>query len=131
MIGRMLFWLFCLGIDLLIPGTMFFLGRRFLTKPPKTINNIYGYRTPRSSKSQETWNFAHQVCGQVWVKMGKWMLLPSALVTLAVIGRDIGTVGIVCGVVTCLQCVVMLGTIFPVERALKKNFDSFERKIET
>ena len=129
MIGRISFWLFCLGIDLLIPGTMFFFGRRFLTNPPKAINDTYGYRTPRSAKSQQTWDFAQRACGQVWAKMGKWMLLPSALATLAVIGQDIGVMGTVCLVVTSIQCLAMLWVFIPVERALKQNFDSFGRKI--
>ena len=131
MIGRILFWLFCLAMDLLIPATMFFFGRRFLTNPPKTINGVYGYRTSRSMKNQQTWDFAHQVCGQVWMKAGKWMALPSVLAMLVVVGQDVGVVGTVCGVVTGVQCVVMLGTIVPVEQALKQNFDRFGRKLET
>lgn len=129
MIGNILFWLFCLVMNLLIPATMFFFGGRFLTNPPKTINGGYGYRTARSMKNQQTWDFAHQVCGQVWMKAGKRMALPSVLVMLIVTGQDIGVVGTVCGVVAGIQCVVMLGTIFPVEQALKKNFDRFGRKI--
>lgn len=129
MIGRISFWLFCMVTDLLVPASMFWIGRKFLSNPPKTINGGYGYRTARSMRNQQTWDFAHQVCGQLWVKIGKWMVLPSALVMLVVIGQDIGVVGIVCGVVVSVQCVVMLGAIFPVEQALKKNFDRFGRKI--
>ncbi len=39
------FWLFCTASSLLIPLVMLFFGRRFLTKPPKSINSLYGYRT--------------------------------------------------------------------------------------
>ena len=42
------FWLFCTASSLLIPLVMLFFGRRFLTKPPKSINSLYGYRTARS-----------------------------------------------------------------------------------
>lgn len=34
-----------------------FLFKRF---PPKKINYWYGYRTPRSMRSQEAWDFANQ-----------------------------------------------------------------------
>ena len=34
--------------ELLIPLVMLFFGRRFLTKPPKSINSLYGYRTALS-----------------------------------------------------------------------------------
>ena len=128
--GKVLFWLFCLVMNLLIPATMFFFGRKFLSNPPKTINGGYGYRTARSVKNQQTWDFAHQVCGQVWMKVGKWMALPSVLAMLVVFGQDVGVVGIVCGAAASVQCVVMLGTIVPVEQALKKNFDRFGRKID-
>lgn len=34
-----------------------YLFKRF---PPKKINHLYGYRTPRSMQSQEAWNCANQ-----------------------------------------------------------------------
>ena len=37
------FWIFMLVMDLLIPLTMAFFGKRFLKKPPKEINAMYGY----------------------------------------------------------------------------------------
>ena len=43
--GTMGFWIFMLVMDLLIPVTMVFIGKRFQKKPPKEINGIYGYRT--------------------------------------------------------------------------------------
>ena len=32
----------------------------FKLLPPKRINSIYGYRTPRSMKNQDTWNEANK-----------------------------------------------------------------------
>lgn len=64
------FWLFCTASSLLIPLVMLFFGRRFLTKPPKSINSLYGYRTARSMKNQQTWDFAHRVCGKLWSRGG-------------------------------------------------------------
>ena len=65
MIGNILFWLFCLVMNLSIPATMFFFGRKFLVDPPKTINGGYGYRTSRSMKNQQTWDFAQVRAGGV------------------------------------------------------------------
>lgn len=126
-------WLICLGMDLIIPAVMILFGKRFLEKPPKSINSSYGYRTSRSMKNQETWDFAHQVCGRIWLKMGKWMLVLSVLAALAsllFLGRGPEAINIACCVLAGIQIVVMLGTIFPVERALKKNFDRFGRRIQ-
>ena len=39
------FWLYCTAMCLLIPGIMLYFGWRFLNKPPKNINSMYGYRT--------------------------------------------------------------------------------------
>ena len=122
------FWVFCLAMDLLIPAMMLLLGRRFLTKPPRTINGTYGYRTRRSMKSQAAWDFAHRTCGRLWSRLGLVMLPLSALVMLPVLGADTGTVGLWCGAVALVQTAVLLGSIFPVERALKKEFDQFGRK---
>ena len=122
------FWVFCLAMDLLIPAMMLLLGRRFLTKPPRTINGTYGYRTRRSMKSQAAWDFAHRTCGRLWSRLGLVMLPLSALVMLPVLGADTGTVGLWCGTVVLVQTAVLLGSIFPVERALKKEFDQFGRK---
>ena len=122
------FWVFCLAMDLLIPAMMLLLGRRFLTKPPRTINGTYGYRTRRSMKSQAAWDFAHRTCGRLWSRLGLVLLPLSALVMLPVLGADTGTVGLWCGAVVLVQTAVLLGSIFPVERALKKEFDQFGRK---
>ena len=51
------FWIFMLVMDLLIPVTMVFIGKRFQKKPPKEINAMYGYRTAMSMKNKETWKY--------------------------------------------------------------------------
>ena len=120
---NILFWLFVLAFDLLIPGVMIGFGKEFMKDPPKEIAPGYGYRTAMSSKNQETWDFAQKYMGEVWYKAGKTLLIPSVLPLLFVLGRDVGTVGKV-GMIACgVQLVVMLGSIAVTERALKKNFD--------
>ncbi len=121
--ANFLFWLFMLAMDLLIPGVMIGFGKEFQKNPPTEINPGYGYRTSMSMKNKLTWDFAQKYMGEVWDRAGRWLLIPSALPLVFVLGRDVGTVGMaglaVCGV----QLVVMLGTILVVERTLKKTFD--------
>jgi len=38
--------------------------------PPKKINNIYGYRTPRSMKNIEGWNFAQKLSAKLMISIG-------------------------------------------------------------
>lgn len=118
------FWLFMLVIDLIIPLTMFGLGGSFLKKPPKEINSSYGYRTSRSMKNRDTWEFAHHYVGKLW-RMGGLVSIPvSIIVMLFAFGKDYHTVGIVSLALTIVQSIFMAATIFPTEKALKKNFDS-------
>jgi uncharacterized membrane protein len=51
------------------------LGLFFYFYPPKKINGIYGYRTPRSMKNLENWHFANKLSA-------KYMLLNSFLAFL-------------------------------------------------
>jgi uncharacterized membrane protein len=60
------FWI----VDLLIPIGMVAFGLLFKFKPPKKINILYGYRTARSMKSQEAWDYAHSRIATIWINIG-------------------------------------------------------------
>lgn len=123
------FWLFCTVCALLSPLMMLIFGWQFLKKPPKKINGLYGYRTTRSMKNQQTWDFAHQVCGKLWFRAGAVMLPLSLLAMLSTLERDIETMAIWLVAVVVVQVAVMLATIIPVEGALKRKFDKYGRRI--
>ena len=117
------FWLFMLTMDLLIPFTMIGFGRYFLKKVPKEINMVFGYRTAMSMKNKETWEFAHKYCGKIWYACG-WIMLPVTVVFLLLtIGKSEDYVGMVGEVICIVQLIPLIGSIFPTEIALKKNFD--------
>lgn len=78
MIVNIAFWIFVLAMDLLIPGVMIGFGKAFMKNPPREINPGFGYRTPRSSKNQDTWDFAQREMGVVWYKWGKILLIPPS-----------------------------------------------------
>ena len=113
---------------MLIPAIMLLLGTRFQRHPPEKINHVYGYRTARSMRNQETWKFAHETCGKLWVRLGAVLLVSAVLASVLTFKRGIETVGIVSAVVVTLQTLALIGSIFPVERALKRNFDDFGKK---
>ena len=119
----MAFWIFMTVSNFLIPVLMIIFGRVFLKHPPKTINSIYGYRTSMSGKNQETWDFAHQYCGKLWWKLGWIMFVISIFVMVPVFGKDTTTVGTWGSVFELIQGAVLLISIFPTEKALRKNFD--------
>ena len=124
------FWLFMLAMNLIIPFTMLFFGKRFVNTAPGTINRFFGYRTQRSMRNQDTWEFAHHCLGRYWFQVGKWTLLVTVLVMAVTFDMDIDTVSFVGTCVICAQLVPMLIALPVTERALKQNFDAFGRRIE-
>ena len=117
------FWLFMLAMDLLIPAAMAGCGRLLLKRPPKRINAAFGYRTARSMKTQESWDFAQAYCGKLWFRWGLALLPLSAVPLLLVLGRNLKVIGNTALVTVAVEMALFLGSIFPVEAALKKNFD--------
>lgn len=116
-------WWFMLACDLLIPALMLLAGRSMWKHCPKRINSFYGYRTKRSMKNPDTWEFAHSYCGRLWWRVGIIMLPLSGLAFLPIYHSNIKTITIFGLVVMMVQCVILLVSIFPTERALKKTFN--------
>ena len=117
------FWIFMLLTDLLIPLTMIVFGKLFMTKAPKNINFVFGYRTTMSMKNKDTWEFAHKYCGKLWFKCGL-VVLPLSIVTLLfTFNKGTNLIGTVGGIICIVQLIPLIGSIFPTEAALKKTFD--------
>ena len=129
-------WLMTWFFTLLIPGTMIFFGFLWKKRPPKNRNCLYGYRTARSGKSQASWDFAHLKIGRIWRIWGMVSLLLSAAVfflgSLAFARWEPENLGasecvdafswLSLGLVAA-QLLLLMVSIFPVERALKRLFD--------
>lgn len=75
--------IFTLICGFLIPAVMIIFGNIFLNHPPGKINMAYGYRTTRSMKNQETWEFAHEYCGLIWKKLGIIIAVITGVASLA------------------------------------------------
>ncbi|MBW9173132.1 SdpI family protein [Clostridium estertheticum] len=115
--------IFLFVCNLIIPVIMLFFGVKFRKHGPENINGIYGYRTSMSMKNKETWEFAHEYCSKLWVKLGFIMLTMSIIVS-ALAFTLVGDVqGIIEILIVTIQTTVLIISIFPVEKALKKNFD--------
>lgn len=119
----MAFWLFMLVCDLLTPGLMMLVGWITWKHPPKDINALYGYRTSRSMKNQETWRFAQEHCGRTWWYLGLTLAVPSVIPMLFVLYAREDTVSLTGVIVLMVQMAVLVASIIPTEIALRKNFD--------
>ena len=117
------FWWFILICDLLVPTTMFVGGLVMHRHSPKNINSLLGYRTARSMKNMDTWQFAHRYCGSLWRKVGFVTFFITLLVHLPFRFSNENTIGILSLIVMFLQILIMSVPVFLTENALKKTFN--------
>lgn len=116
------FWIFMVISNLIVPLLMIGVGKMMMKHPPKTINIVFGYRTSRSMKNQETWDFAQVYCGKLWWKIG-WIMLPFSIIgMLPAVGRDDDFIGWLGAGIITVECMVMMLSTLVVERALAKKF---------
>ena len=126
----MRYWIFMTFCNVLIPLVMIIGGYMMRKHPPKKINGFVGYRTRRSRKSKETWDYAHALAGRIWWKIGWIMILPSEIAMLAVMHGSQDVIDKMTLIVDGIQVIILLGSIFFVEKGLKENFDEEGRRIQ-
>ena len=105
--------------DLLLPVMMTLLGYVFIKRPPKNINMFYGYRTSRSMRSMESWNYAHERCGRLWIKLGPVLIILILFSKLLIpLNEEILSL-----IHMTILIFFLFATIFVVEQDLKRKFD--------
>lgn len=110
-------WIF----GLLIPVVMVVAGLLMWKKPPREINSLVGFRTSRSVKNKQTWEFAHHHAGRTWTTCGS-IVLGGSVLAIKFIPAPTDYILIV----LCLfQLAVLIISIFLTQAALKRNFDKF------
>lgn len=107
-----------LFLILSLGGSIFCLAGYIQKKyPPKKINHLYGYRTQRSMKNIEVWNFAQKHAAQEMIKTGIIILLMAFLSWFFGIESYLGVwIGI--GILTAFP----LFMFWQIESLLKKKF---------
>ena len=125
----MWFWWFMFGCNMLYSLTMI-LGGWFMWKHhPKEINSFAGYRSSRSQLNLDTWKFANENCGKRWWYIGWIMFIPTILVQIPSYGKDDESIGWVSLAICISECTILLISIIPTEKALKRAFhDDGSRK---
>ena len=81
----MLFWIFGFFA---IPAVLLLGGYLMANHPTQRSNALCGYRTERSLQSEETWYFAQDYCGHLWLKVGGILLIPSFLSLVLLRSRE-------------------------------------------
>ena len=116
-------WFFVMGSNLLIPLIMLIGGIIMYKRCPKNINHFLGYRTTRSMKNEETWRFAHEYCGKLWIKLSLVLIPLTILAHLPFYKSSEGVVNTAGVIISIVLCAILIVAIFPTELALKRNFD--------
>ena len=117
------FWIFMFCCTLLIPIIMIVVGNSMRLGKFKTINFVTGYRTRRSMKNQQTWDYAHRECGLLWRRWGSTMLVLTVIAMLLFMGEDTDHIGVAGCVITVLQMIPLFLSIVIVEKKLREKFD--------
>ncbi len=109
---------------LLIPAVMVGFGAYFMKRAPKTITYVFGYRPARSTKNADTWKFADKLIGKIWLVCGAVLLVVgTASFFTFTANKNENAESIASLVILGVQLLVLMCSIIPTERALKKTFD--------
>ncbi len=122
-------WWFMLICDMITPLLMLIGGWMMWKHCPKKINGVFGYRTSRSMKNDDTWRFAHEYCGKLWWKIG-WMMLPlSLLISIPLYLASELLLALIGLIVMFIQLAILFYSIYLTEKALKQHFaeDGFRK----
>lgn len=89
----MWFWWFIFCCDLLIPITMIIEGIVMRKYPYESKGGFLGYKSNRSMKNAESWNFAQNYFGKLCLKIGCFLLIVSIIIHIPIYGLSYGKIG--------------------------------------
>ena len=116
-----MFWIIFL-CNILIPFIMLIAGFLMWKRTPTEINPFVGYRTKRSMKNKDTWNFAHVLCGKLWFFVGLVMLPSTVLAHVPLYRASEEALDILTIILVSIQTVILISSIAFTEIALSKAF---------
>ena len=116
-------WYFLFICLFLIPISLILFGYLMWKKTPQEINYAYGYRTKKSMKNIDTWNYANKLCGKIMFVMGLIITIPTTIVGVLYFGCEGKTLTITFFTTVGIQLILWLSMIPFVEYSLNKKFD--------
>lgn len=106
----------------LIPLSMIFLGIIWKRRPPRKINQCFGYRTINSMQSVAAWNKAHRYVSKWLLYLGGALFIFSMIVFFIIKNTSEETLAIWILFLTIFQLLTLLFPIITTERYLTRNF---------
>lgn len=92
------------------------IGLYWKISPPKEINHIYGYRTRRSMKNQDVWDYANKIGAQAMIYAGIITTI-SGLIPLFIGWKHAHFIPLF------VLLISILGTMLYCEKQLDQHFD--------
>ncbi len=117
-----MFWWFILACDILLPLLMIIIGILMKFNPPKKINSFIGYRTARSMKNIEVWNYAQKYMGKLMLMTGVLTLIPYTAIHIPFYNENDDCLGGLSLIVICIQMITLIVDIIIIELELKNKF---------
>lgn len=100
-----------------VNGLLFFISVIFYIFPPKKINFIYGYRTPRTMLNEDIWNYANNLFCVSLLKYSGIAFL--AMILMVFVNKSFVNRWLP----MALMVFTLLITIVSIEKKLNKEFD--------
>ena len=110
-----------LYVIFIIPLVQLLTGYLMYKYPPKKINRIIGYRTFRSMKNKEMWDWANRYCGKVWLNISIILFLITALLFVLFYLNVITFTENILLIIVFGQLTIMLLSVLIIENKLKNN----------
>lgn len=118
-----MFWGNILVLNLMVPLVMLMMGMVHLIRPPVNRNWLYGYCTRRSTKSQESWEFAQRYFGKTCSIWGIAVCFFVCALMLLVLKKEEAIIRCVGSLIGVAEGIIMISAFMATERILKKKFD--------
>ena len=115
---------FMILMTMLIPLIMIVFGWLFQHGFPKDRNHFLGYRTSMSMKNDDTWRFAHEYCGRIWLITGLVLFAVTSFVMVLTMNSTESFKSLISGFLIILYVIPLLVSVIFTEKELKKTFDT-------
>jgi uncharacterized membrane protein len=110
-------------LSMLLPYIYVILGIIFWIKPPKKMNSICGYRTPRAMQTQETWDFANKYSGMLLLVIGFVLTMVTTIIDVLLYHWFKANYNVGVLLLFCTQALALIFPIIKTEKKLKATFD--------
>lgn len=114
--------MFLLVCSMLIPMTMIIIGFIMWKRPPKKINNLYGYRTKRSMVNNKTREFANMYVGKLWFYIGLIIFFLTLILDIMLYKKIISNIDMNILICVIIQMILMIIPTIITEKKLSKTF---------